>query len=277
MKELILSKETMSSIEIAELTGKEHKTVMRDIRNLIENLKKNNGYTSVPVEEIKHDYHRGDRTQYKYLSENTMDSIFNFCIGGDNNSEYVFKLSEYTDKKGEKRPQYELNKKSSLLLASGYDILLRARIIDRWEELETQSRHGFQVPSSFSEALMLAAEQQKQIEVQQNQLSAQAPKVLFADAVVASENSILIGRLANVLKQNGIEIGQNRLFKWLRDNGYLCKCGEKYNQPTQMAMELELFEVSYGSIVRADKSINTITTKVTGKGQIYFINKFLKK
>lgn len=108
-------------------------------------------------------------------------------------------------------------------------------------------------------------------------LTEQAPKVLFADAVVASENSILIGRLANVLKQNGIEIGQNRLFKWLRDNGYLCKCGEKYNQPTQMAMELELFEVSYGSIVRADKSINTITTKVTGKGQIYFINKFLKK
>lgn len=277
MRDLSLIKETMSSIEIAELTGKEHKTVMRDIRNLIDNLKKNNEYTSVPVEEIKHDYHRGDRTQYKYLSENTMDAIFNFCIGGDNNSEYVFQLSEYTDKKGEKRPQYELNKKSSLLLASGYDILLRARIIDRWEELETQSRQGFQVPSSFSEALMLAAEQQKQIEMQQNQLSAQAPKVLFADAVVASENSILIGRLANVLKQNGIEIGQNRLFKWLRDNGYLCKCGEKYNQPTQMAMELELFEVSYGSVVRADKSINTITTKVTGKGQIYFINKFLKK
>lgn len=105
--------------------------------------------------------------KYKYLSEDTMDAIFNFCIGGDNNSEYVFKLSEYTDKKGEKRPQYELNKKSSPLLAIGYDILLRARIIDRWEELETQFRHGFQTPSSFSEALMLAAEQQKQIEVQQ--------------------------------------------------------------------------------------------------------------
>ena len=186
-------------------------------------------------------------------------------------------MAEYSDNQGKPRPCYNLTKKGCLILASGYDAKLREKIIDRWEELETQSRHSFQVPSSFSEALMLAAEQQKQIEIQQNQLSAQAPKVLFADAVVASENSILIGRLANVLKQNGIEIGQNRLFKWLRDNGYLCKCGEKYNQPTQMAMELELFEVSYGSIVRADKSINTITTKVTGKGQIYFINKFLKK
>ena len=231
MKELILSKETMSSIEIAELTSKQHSNVMRDIRNLLE----------------------------------------------QGVSQINFELAEYSDNQGKPRPCYNLTKKGCLILASGYDAKLREKIIDRWEELETQSRHGFQVPSSFSEALMLAAEQQKQIEIQQNQLSAQAPKVLFADAVVASENSILIGRLANVLKQNGIEIGQNRLFKWLRDNGYLCKCGEKYNPPTQMAMELELFEVSYGSIVRADKSINTITTKVTGKGQIYFINKFLKK
>lgn len=231
MKELILSKETMSSIEIAELTSKQHSNVMRDIRNLLE----------------------------------------------QGVSQINFELAEYSDNQGKPRPCYNLTKKGCLILASGYDAKLREKIIDRWEELETQSRHGFQVPSSFSEALMLAAEQQKQIEIQQNQLSALAPKVLFADAVVASENSILIGRLANVLKQNGIEIGQNRLFKWLRDNGYLCKCGEKYNQPTQMAMELELFEVSYGSIVRADKSINTITTKVTGKGQIYFINKFLKK
>lgn len=102
-----------------------------------------------------------------------------------------------------------------------------------------------------------------------------APKVLFADAIVASDNSVLIGKLANVLKQNGIDIGQNRLFKWLREHGYLCKYGERYNQPTQKSMELELFEVSYNTVVRADKSIQTITTKVTGKGQIYFINKFL--
>lgn len=231
MKELILSKETMSSVEIAELTGKEHYNVIRDIRTLLEQ-----GVAALN-----------------------------------------FEASTYKDANQRDRPCFNLTKKGCLILASGYDAKLRERIIDRWEELETQSRQGFQVPSSFSEALMLAAEQQKQIEMQQNKLSEQAPKVLFADAVVASENSILIGRLANVLKQNGIEIGQNRLFKWLRDNGYLCKCGEKYNQPTQMAMELELFEVSYGSIVRADKSINTITTKVTGKGQIYFINKFLKK
>ena len=112
---------------------------------------------------------------------------------------------------------------------------------------------------------------------QQEQIKSNAPKVLFADAVVAADSSILIGKLANVLKQNGIEMGQNRLFKWMRENGYLCKNGEKYNQPTQKAMELELFEVSYNTVVRADKSFQTITTKVTGKGQLYFVNKFLGK
>lgn len=106
-------------------------------------------------------------------------------------------------------------------------------------------------------------------------LKDQEPKVLFANAIVAADNSVLIGKLANVLKQNGVDIGQNRLFKWLRDNGYLCKSGERYNQPTQSSMEKGLFEVSYNTIVRADKSIQTITTKVTGKGQMYFVNKFL--
>lgn len=103
----------------------------------------------------------------------------------------------------------------------------------------------------------------------------QAPKVLFANAIVAAENSILIGRLAIVLKQNGVDIGQNRLFNWMREHEYLCKSGERYNQPTQSAMDMGIFEVSYNTVVRPDKSIQTITTKVTGKGQVYFVNKFL--
>lgn len=151
------------------------------------------------------------------------------------------------------------------------------------EKLKTITTQ-FQVPQSFSEALMLAARQAEQIEQQQKAIEAKEqkikedkPKVLFADAVVAAENSILIGKLANILKQNGIKIGQNRLFEWMRNKGYLCKFGEKYNQPTQYSMELVLFEVSYNTVVRADKTFQTVTTKVTGKGQMYFVNKFLYK
>lgn len=105
---------------------------------------------------------------------------------------------------------------------------------------------------------------------------ADKPKVLFADAVAASQTSILIGDLAKLIRQNGIEVGQNRLFQWLRDNGYLCSTGERYNLPTQKSMELKLFEVKETTISNPDGSIRiTRTTKVTGKGQAYFVNKFL--
>lgn len=105
---------------------------------------------------------------------------------------------------------------------------------------------------------------------------ADAPKVLFADAVAASQTSILIGDLAKLIRQNGVEVGQNRLFQWLRDNGYLCSTGERYNLPTQKSMELKLFEVKETTISNPDGSIRiTRTTKVTGKGQAYFVNKFL--
>lgn len=107
---------------------------------------------------------------------------------------------------------------------------------------------------------------------------ADAPKLLFADAVAASHTSILIGDLAKLIRQNGVEVGQNRLFQWLRDNGYLCSTGERYNLPTQKSMELKLFEVKETTISNPDGSIRiTRTTKVTGKGQAYFVNKFLAK
>lgn len=105
----------------------------------------------------------------------------------------------------------------------------------------------------------------------------QAPRVLFARAVETSQRSILIGELAKILKQNGIEIGQNRLFTELRNTGYLCRKGDYYNTPTQQAMELGLFEIKKTSITKPDgTTLVTTTTKVTGKGQIYFVNKFLK-
>ena len=103
------------------------------------------------------------------------------------------------------------------------------------------------------------------------------PKAIFADAVSTSKTSILIGDLAKLLKQNGIDMGQKRLFDWMRNNGYLIKQkGASYNRPTQRSMEMGLFEVKESSFVHPDGHTGiTMTTKVTGKGQVYFINKFL--
>jgi len=119
-------------------------------------------------------------------------------------------------------------------------------------------------------------EQAAVITSQQTALKEAEPKVLFADSVSASESSILIGELAKILKQNGIEIGQNRLFEWMRNNDYLCSRGESYNLPTQRAMELKLFEIKKTSITQPDGTVFvTSTTKVTPKGQMYFVNSFL--
>ena len=105
-------------------------------------------------------------------------------------------------------------------------------------------------------------------------IEADAPKVLFANALKASGRSILVGELAKILKQNGCDTGQKRLFAWLRENGYLMKGGSERNQPTQRSMELGLFEVTKGVVTRPDDTvITTVTTKVTPKGQEYFVNK----
>ncbi|WP_204123165.1 phage antirepressor KilAC domain-containing protein [Lacticaseibacillus mingshuiensis] len=103
------------------------------------------------------------------------------------------------------------------------------------------------------------------------------PKALFADAVATSHTSILIGDLAKLMRQNGVDIGQNRLFGWLRDHGYLIGKGDRRNMPTQRAMDLELFDIKERTFQNPDGSVRiTKTTKVTGKGQQYFINKFLR-
>lgn len=111
----------------------------------------------------------------------------------------------------------------------------------------------------------------------EQQIKDNKPKVLFADSVAGSDNSILVGELAKLLKQNGVDVGQNRLFKWLRNNGYLIKkSGESYNLPTQKSMDLEILDIKKRVINNPDGSSKiTRTPKVTGKGQQYFINKFL--
>lgn len=121
-------------------------------------------------------------------------------------------------------------------------------------------------------------EQERKIWRQQQQIKEAAPKVLFADAVATSRQSCLVGELAKILRQNGINIGQNRLFVVLRSWGYLCSSGERYNQPTQKSMDMGLFEIKRTAINKPDGTVlTTSTTKVTGKGQIYFINKFLRQ
>lgn len=112
----------------------------------------------------------------------------------------------------------------------------------------------------------------------QEQIERDRPKVLFADSVSASHTTILIGELAKIIKQNGVDMGQNRLFQWMRENGYLVsRQGSDYNMPTQRAMELGLFTIKETTITHADghTSINK-TTKVTGKGQVYFVEKFAR-
>ncbi len=118
---------------------------------------------------------------------------------------------------------------------------------------------------------------QNKIQERDKQIETMKPKAIFADAVAASHTSILVGDLAKLISQNGVNIGQKRLFKWLRDNGYLIKReGSDRNMPTQRSMEMKLFEVKESTISNPDGSVRiTRTPKVTGKGQQYFVNKFL--
>ena len=124
-------------------------------------------------------------------------------------------------------------------------------------------------------ATKLKEEQAKRIELE-SKIEEDKPKVLFAQAVETSKSTILVGDLAKILRQNGVNIGQRRLFDWLRDNGYLMKAGSSRNLPTQSAMDAGLFEIKESTVNNPDGSIRiNKTTKVTGKGQTYFVNKFL--
>lgn len=160
-----------------------------------------------------------------------------------------------------------------------------AKKFKRWvtsEVLPALRKTGqYQVKEISGSELMAKAliEAQSVLAAKDKQIEEMKPKALFADAVATSHTSILVGELAKILKQNGIEMGQKRLFAWLREKGYLIKRqGTDYNMPTQKAMDLGLFEIKEGSYVNGSGvNITTKTPKVTGKGQQYFINKFLAK
>lgn len=132
----------------------------------------------------------------------------------------------------------------------------------------------------MAKALLVAhrtiEQNQNKLKEQQQTIDIQRPKVAFADAVGASQSTILIRELAKLITQNGVKTGEKILFQWLRQNGYLIKTGTDYNSPTQKAMNLGLFRIKETCIVRSDGNQIAKTTTVTPKGQIYFINKFLE-
>ena len=140
----------------------------------------------------------------------------------------------------------------------------------QWNSPEMVMKRALEIANNRVQKLQAAVDSQRQ------QLTAAAPKVLFADSVATSQSSILVGQLAKIIKQNGYDIGQNRLFEWLRQHNYLGMTGNNRNLPTQKAMELKLFEIKESTHVNGDGVIvTTRTPKVTGKGQLYFVNKFL--
>lgn len=191
--------------------------------------------------------------------------------GFSENQDYrVFVKNDDNSKGGRPSTDYEITldmaKEIAMIQRSDKGKEVRQYFLElerRWNSPEAVMNRALEYSRKQVKALM---EENKELK----------PKALFADAVSASDESILIGQLAKLIRQNGYEIGQNRLFEWMRENGYLIKSGSRRNQPTQRAMDMGLFEVKERTISNPDGSTRiTLTTKVTGKGQVYFVNKFL--
>lgn len=198
-------------------------------------------------------------------------------VGVQNVTPYII------DSLGRKQHPTFINESGLYALVFGSK-LPSAKKFKRWvtsEVLPALRKTGqYQVKELSGSELMAKAliEAQSVLAAKDKQIEEMKPKALFADAVATSHTSILVGELAKILKQNGIDMGQKRLFAWLREKGYLIKRqGTDYNMPTQKAMELGLFEIKEGSYVNGSGvNITTKTPKITGKGQQYFINKFLQ-
>lgn len=234
--------EVMTSREIADLYGKPHNDTLKKIRKL----------------------------------EKAYVQVF----GGEGK----FSQSSYLNAQNKEQPEILLNKSQALFVASRFDAVLHAKVQKRWEELESQNSTPA-LPSNYKEALehlLIQVDKNEQLEAEntakQEQLELQAPKVLFADSVSTSDSLILVRDMAKILKQNGVDIGGNRLFEWLRENGYLIKqYGTDRNRPTQRAINMGLFKVKETAVTHSSGNVVVnITPKITGKGQLYFINKFTK-
>lgn len=217
-------------------------------------------------------------------------------LGYKNARDALYKHVDEEDKLGSRFATSGQNRQMTVINESGlYSLILSSKLpqakqFKRWvtsEVLPSIHKYGaYATPQTIENIIdnpdfgikllqRLKSEQDKNKKLE-SQNKAMKPKALFADAVETSNTSILVGQLAKLLKQNGVDIGQNKLFKYLRDNHYLGKRGEYYNMPTQRSMEMGLFEIKERTIQNPDGSVQTVrTTKVTGKGQTYFVNKFL--
>ena len=196
----------------------------------------------------------------------------------------LFKEDTYKASNGKSNPMFYMNRDGFSLLVMGFTgkeaLQWKLRYIERFNVMEKALQGQAQAkPITLEEQMaqgLIAAN--KLLEEKNRQIEEMKPKALFADAVSSSHSSILIRDLAQLIKQNGVDIGEKRLFKWLRENGYLIKGGSDKNMPTQKAMDMKLFEIKEGNYIDGHgANCITRTTKVTGKGQVYFVNKLLDK
>ena len=240
MNEIILSTQNgepvASSRQVAENFGKEHKHVLDAVKNLV--------------------------------AENSA-------------AKSMFHPATF-ENRGKQYPMYLMNRDGFSLLVMGFTgkaaLEWKLKYIAAFNEMEKKLAQRPQLSRAelMAQALIAAHDE---LEHKDRQIAELTPKGIFADAVSASKKSILVGELAKLLCQNGVQIGQNRLFVWMRERGYLIKDPKRsdYNMPTQRAVEQGLFEIKETTVVHSDghTSINK-TPKVTGKGQVYFVNQFMK-
>lgn len=206
---------------------------------------------------------------------NVMQDIRNIIEQlGESKGGLIFQLSSYFGENQKQNPMYELTKKEALLLASGYSVSLRLKIIDKLEELEKPKERS-KIEIARSElALLEEREVREQLLLEANtKIEIDKPKVIFADSVIGSSNSILVRQFAKDLCDAGFDTGEKRLYDWFRTNKYL----NSDNEPYQNYVSMGLFEVITRSIGSGTDTFTTKTTKITGKGAVYFAQKIKNK
>lgn len=203
--------------------------------------------------------------------------------GFNENEDYMTVDKNVLRSDGTEMPQTQYDHQPTIPMAKEICMIQRSEIGRQFRQYFIKVEEAWNTTEMImGRALKIAERQLEEVKHHnfflEQKIEKDKPKVIFANAVETSQTSILIGDLAKLIKQNGVDIGQQRLFEYLRNNGYLMKSGSRKNMPTQRAMEMKLFEIKERTIENPDGSIRiTKTTKVTGKGQTYFINLFLNK
>lgn len=236
-------------------------------------LSTQNGEPVASSRQIAESFEKNHRDVLRAV-DNLKEDVRNFA--------QMFFETTVPDSYGREQRAYLMNRDGFTLLAMGFTgkaaLEWKLKYIAAFNEMEKKLTEQPQLTRSQLLATALIAAHEE-LEEKDKQIETMKPKALFADAVSASSQSILVGEMAKLLSQNGIQMGQNRLFSWMRENGYLIKDRKRtdYNMPTQKSMELHLFEIKETSIAHSDghTSINK-TPKVTGIGQVYFVNLFLR-